>query len=133
MSRDEEDIKYIGLSIPFMARGDVCELSKLPRIVLKKLKLDVEANEDMTGSTAKLTIPKPQLRCGQLVIRTEWSDVHVYSLDPWVRQLIVARTRNLCSIQEDLLPLLVARKFKGNLPKVIVGIPHRVTTRRERE
>lgn len=115
MSRDEEDIEYIGLSFPSPSwqEGTYVTSPRLPRIVLKKLKLDVEADEDMTGSTAKLTIPKPRLRCGQLVIRTEWSDVHVYSLDPWVRQLIVARTRNLSSIQEDLLPLLVARQFKG--------------------
>jgi hypothetical protein len=115
LSRDDEDIEYIGLSFPSPSwqEGAYVTCPKLPRIVLKKLKLDVEADEDMTGSTAKLVIPKPRLRCGQLVIRTEWSDAHVYSLDPWVRQLIVARTRNLSSIQEDLLPLLIARQFKG--------------------
>ncbi len=115
MSRDEKDIEYIGLSFPSPSWQEAAYVTcpKLPRIVLKKDKLVVEADNDNTGATAKLTIPKPHLRCGQLVIRTEWSDAHVYSLDPWVRQLILARTRNLSSIQKDLLPLLVARQFKG--------------------
>jgi translation initiation factor eIF-2B subunit gamma len=73
----------------------------------------VEADEDMTGSTAKLDIPKARLREGSVVVRTEWSDVHVYSFAPWVRKLIIARTTNLSSIQKDLLPLLVARQFRG--------------------
>ena len=85
--------------------------------MLKKSKLDVEADEDMTGSTAKLVVPKSRLRgrgCAeQLVIRTEWSDVHVYSLAPWVRQLFMARTKNLSSIQEDLIPLLISRQYRG--------------------
>jgi hypothetical protein len=115
LSREEEDIEYIGLSFPSHSwhEGTYTTCPKLPRVVLKKLKLDVEADEDMTGATAKLILPKPLLRCGHLVLRTEWSDVHVYSLDPWVRRLIVARTKNLSSIQEDLLPLLVARQFNG--------------------
>lgn len=66
----------------------------------------------MTGSTAKVELPKPRLHKGKFVIRTEWNDVHVYSLAPWVRQLIVAR-KSLMSIQGDLLPLLVSRQFQG--------------------
>jgi translation initiation factor eIF-2B subunit gamma len=85
----------------------------LPQIIFKQTKQTVEADHDMTGSTAKLQIPKARLCHGQeLVIRTEWSDVHVYSLAPWVRQLIRSR-RNLSSLQEDLLPLLVARQHRG--------------------
>jgi translation initiation factor eIF-2B subunit gamma len=73
----------------------------------------MEADEDMTGSTAKLDLPKPRLgHGGKFVIRTEWNDVHVYSLEPWVRQLIQTRT-TLSSIQGDLLPLLISRQFKG--------------------
>jgi translation initiation factor eIF-2B subunit gamma len=86
---------------------------QLPQIIFKKPKQDVEADEDMTGSTSKLQIPKARLRQGEVVIRTEWSDVHVYSFSPWVRQLIVSRTKNLSSIQEDLLPLLIARQHRG--------------------
>lgn len=71
----------------------------------------------MTGSTPKLVIPKTRLRGRngneeKLVIRTEWSDVHVYAVAPWVRQLIVARKR-LSSIKEDLLPLLISRQYRG--------------------
>jgi translation initiation factor eIF-2B subunit gamma len=74
--------------------------------------VDVEADEDMTGSTAKLEVPKARLRHGRLVVRTEWNDVHAYSFAPWVRRLVTAR-KSLSSIQEDLLPLLVSRQFKG--------------------
>ena len=125
LSRDKEDIEYIALSFPQNRSSSSSWLdcssdrnkSSLPRIVLKKSKLDVESDEDMTGSTAKLVVPKSRLRGRgggeQLVIRTEWSDVHVYSLAPWVRQLIVARTKNFSSIQEDLIPLLISRQYRG--------------------
>jgi translation initiation factor eIF-2B subunit gamma len=122
LSRDKEDIEYIALSfpqsqLPSSSSWLDSNKSSLPRIVLKKSKLDVEADEDMTGSTAKLVIPKSKLRGREsgerLVIRTEWSDVHVYSLAPWVRQLIVSRTKNFSSIQEDLVPLLISRQYRG--------------------
>jgi translation initiation factor eIF-2B subunit gamma len=113
LARDEEDIEYIGLSYPSSkANSSNLNPPPLPRIVLKQSKLDVEADEDMTGSTAKLEVPKARLRHGRLVVRTEWSDVHVYSLAPWVRQLVTAR-ESLSSIQGDLLPLLVSRQFRG--------------------
>mmetsp|Transcript_13378 Transcript_13378/g.37665 ORF Transcript_13378/g.37665 Transcript_13378/m.37665 type:complete len:579 (-) Transcript_13378:1680-3416(-) len=127
LSRDKEDIEYIALSFPqnqsstssWLNSSSASDRKKpsLPRIVLKKSKLDVETDEDMTGSTRKLVIPKSRLRGRdggeQLVIRTEWSDVHVYSLAPWVRQLILARTKNFSSIQEDLVPLLISRQYRG--------------------
>ena len=68
----------------------------------------------MTGSTAKLQVPKTRLRPGRLVVKTSWNDVHVYSLAPWVRQLLIAR-RELSSFQEDLIPLLVSRQFRGKM------------------
>lgn len=80
--------------------------------MLKESKLNVEADEDMTGSTAKLDLPKSRVHKGKLVIRTEWSDAHIYSLAPWVRELIVER-KSISSIQSDLLPLLVSRQFRG--------------------
>lgn len=118
LSRDKEDIEYIALSFPQNGSSSSSpQQSSLPRIALKKSKLDVETDEDMTGSTAKLVIPKSRLRgrgfAEQLVIRTEWSDVHVYSFAPWVRQLFMARTRNFSSIQGDLIPLLISRQYRG--------------------
>ncbi|KAL3911430.1 MAG: hypothetical protein SGARI_001652 [Bacillariaceae sp.] len=115
VSRDKEDIEYIALSFPQESwlETSYSTNKKLPQIILKKSKQDVETDEDMTGSTAKLNIPKARLQQGSVVIRTEWSDVHVYSLAPWVRKLIVARTKNLSSLQEDLLPLLIARQNRG--------------------
>mmetsp|Transcript_172 Transcript_172/g.351 ORF Transcript_172/g.351 Transcript_172/m.351 type:complete len:589 (-) Transcript_172:63-1829(-) len=118
LARDEEDIEYIGLSYESASwyqstqpRSGQSQVT--PRVVIKKLKIDVEADEDMTGSTFKLDVPKSLLRRGQLVVRTEWSDLHVYAFAPWVRKLIASRTRNISSIQEDLLPLLVSRQFQG--------------------
>jgi translation initiation factor eIF-2B subunit gamma len=116
LARDEEDIEYIGLSYPSSISSSMeassSSASSLPRLVWKQSKVDVEADEDMTGTSAKLELPKPRLRHGKLVVRTDWSDVHIYSLAPWVRQLLVAR-KSLKSIQGDLLPLLISRQFKG--------------------
>lgn len=80
--------------------------------MLKQSKLDVEADEDMTGSTAKLQVPKARLRHGKFVVKTSWNDVHVYSLPPWIRELLLSR-KGLASLQEDLLPLLISRQFLG--------------------
>jgi hypothetical protein len=118
LSRDEEDIEYIALSFPTLNWMQQTYITNqpLPQIIFKQSKQTVEADHDMTGSTAKVQIPKARLCHGQqqqeLVIRTEWSDVHVYSLAPWVRQLIRSR-RNLSSLQEDLMPLLIARQHRG--------------------
>ena len=107
------------------SRRDRTERSLLPRIILKKPQLDVEADEDMTGSTAKLVVPKSRLRGRpsgggggggpeRIVIRTEWTDLHVYSFAPWVRRLIAARkSARFSSLQEDLLPLLISRQHRG--------------------
>eukprot|EP00536_Pseudo-nitzschia_multiseries_P003866 jgi/Psemu1/318268/estExt_fgenesh1_pm.C_610017 len=127
LSRDNKDIEYIALSFPQNRSSTSSWLndsstsdrqkSSLPRIVLKQSKVEVEKDEHMTGSTAKLVIPKSRLRgCDggeQLVVRTEWSDVRVYSLAPWVRQLILARTKKFSSIKDDLLPLLISRQYRG--------------------
>lgn len=112
LAREEEDIEYICLSYMFANGINGPVESELPRIVWKQPKLDVEADEDMTGSTAKLKIPKARLRGGKVVVRTEWSDVHVYSLAPWVRDLI-KRRNGITSIQDDVLPLLISRQFRG--------------------
>jgi len=74
--------------------------------------MEVETDEDMTGSTPKLQIPKARLRHGKLLVNTSWDDIHVYSFAAWTRGLMSAKKR-LSSLQEDLLPLLIGRQFLG--------------------
>jgi hypothetical protein len=107
LARDEDDIEYIGLSYSLISNG----VTSLPNLVLKRFKLDVEA-DDMTGTSPKLELPKPRIRQRKLVVRTDWNDVHAYVIAPWVRQLLVVR-KSLVSIQGDLLPLLISRQFQG--------------------
>lgn len=86
-----------------------------PRVIWKQSKAAVEEDEDQVGSTPKLVLPKPRLRIpagGSVQIRTDWNDVHVYLLAPWVRCLLQKRT-SLSSIHEDLIPLLVSRQYQG--------------------
>jgi NDP-sugar pyrophosphorylase family protein len=109
LAREEEDIDYIALSY---TSTDTSTPVSPPRVVWKQPKIDVEADEDMVGTTPKLVLPKPRLRHGVTRVRTEWSDLHVYAFSPWVRRLILSR-KNLLSIQGDLLPLLIARQFQG--------------------
>ena len=67
----------------------------------------------MLAETPKLSLPKPRIRVGGITrVRTDWNDVHVYILSPWVRRLVVAR-KSLMTIQGDLLPLLISRQFQG--------------------
>ena len=116
MAREEEDAEYIALSYPAttIAFSPSSATATLPRVVWKQSKIDVEADEDMTGKSAKLELYKSRLlhTTGKVVVKTDWNDVHVYALAPWIRQLLVTRTR-LASFQQDLLPLLIARQFKG--------------------
>lgn len=112
MARDEDEIEYIALSYPSRAGAS----SLLPRVVWKQAIVDVEAaNNDMSGNSTKLILPKPRLRGsgGPTVIRSDWNDTHIYAFAPWVRKLIVQRTKNMVSIEQDLIPLLVARQFQG--------------------
>lgn len=106
LAREEKDIEYIALSYTST------DTPVPPRVVWKQSKLDVEADEHMDGTTPKLVLPKPCLRHGVTRVRTEWSDLHVYAISPWVRRLILSR-KNLLSVQGDLLPLLISRQFKG--------------------
>ena len=114
-ARDEDDIEYVALSYPNTA-------GTAPRVVWKQSKLEAEEDKDMTGATPKLVLPKPRLRLGGITkVRTDWTDVHVYVLSPWVRRLIVVRkgsdenqmekTLSLISLADDLLPLLISRQF----------------------
>jgi translation initiation factor eIF-2B subunit gamma len=107
LSREEDMIEYIGLSM------DISSSSFIPRVVWKQSKIDVEEDVDMVGTTPKLVLPKPRLRFGGLTrVRTDWHDIHVYILSPWVRKLCLARP-TLFSIKDDLVPLLVEAQFRG--------------------
>jgi translation initiation factor eIF-2B subunit gamma len=100
-ARDNQDIHYIALA------------TDTNRVVWMQSKMDVETDHDQVGSTPKVIVPKPRLRTGATTrIRTDWQDVHVYVLSPWVRQLVIKRT-SLHSMQENLLPLLISRQFQG--------------------
>jgi len=110
LARDEEEIDYMAVT------------AADHRLVWKQPKLDVEEDKDMVGSTPKLVLPKARLRgsgSGVVRVSTEWNDVHCYCLAPWVRRLVTARSsassgrRRIQSIQEDLVPLLIARQFRG--------------------
>ena len=105
-SRDEEDVEYIA----------IVEDNDLERLVWKKSKLDIEEDKDMAGKTPKFTIPKSRVRSsGVTRIRTEWNDVHCYCMSPWVRRLIVSKplSASFQSVQYDVLPLLIARQYRG--------------------
>lgn len=85
--------------------------------MLKQSKYDVEEEEDNTGSTPKLAIPKHRFHSAnisELMIRMDWSDVHVYALSPWVIKLLAARQPAMKEIQKELLPLLISRQFRSN-------------------
>lgn len=84
-----------------------------PRVVWKQLKIDVHDTTAGLADTPKLSLPKSRIRAGGVIrVRTDWNDVHVYALSPWVRRLLVVR-KQLMTVQGDLLPLLVSRQFEG--------------------
>ena len=108
VARDEEEIEYIALSYPLSAPSPAA-----PRVVWKQLKIDVHDTTAGLAETPKLSLPKFRIRAGGVTrVRTDWNDVHVYALSPWVRRLLVAR-KLLMTVQGDLLPLLVSRQFDG--------------------
>ena len=77
----------------------------------KQSKIDVEEDEGI-GQGPKLILPKARLRGGGCVkVTTDWTDVHVYVLAPWLRACL--RERNLMSLQGDGVPLWVSRQFRG--------------------
>jgi translation initiation factor eIF-2B subunit gamma len=115
MSREDEDIEYIGLSeIP-------TSISTAQRIILKQNKFNVEEDEDNTGQTPKLNIPKARLHApiNQILIRTDWNDVHLFCFSPWVLKLIGSKV-HLKDLSKEVLPLLVESQFKG--VKACLGI-----------
>jgi len=110
--REEEEIDYIGLTD--VALSSSVNDKELKRVIFKTSKLDVEEDEDFVGKIPKLTISKLKIMssCSGLKVRTDLLDLHVYVLSPWVRKLLVHR-RNIMSLQEDLIPLLIDRQFRG--------------------
>jgi NDP-sugar pyrophosphorylase family protein len=106
LSRDEDDVEYIA----------ILEDNDQERLVWKQSKLDVEEDKDMAGTTPKFIIPKARVRSnGVTRIRTEWNDVHCYCLSPWVRRLLLSKplSASFQSVQYDVLPLLIARQYRG--------------------
>jgi len=110
LGREEEDIEYIGLSSHQQQTASTTIAA--PRVVWKQSKIDVEQDEEFTGNSPKLILPKPRLRSGVTTIRMDWSDVHAYVFSPWVQRLWAVRS-SLVSVQGDLIPLLVGRQFQG--------------------
>ena len=119
-AREQDDIEYIALSYSNSPKNK----DAAPRVVWKQSKLEAEEDKDMTGQTPKLQMPKPRLRMGEITrVRTDWTDVHVYVLSPWVRQLLMIRNKSdsdqekaqatLISFVDDVLPLLISRQFLG--------------------
>ena len=94
------------------------------RVILKTSKFAIEEDEENTGSTPKLIIPKARFHPNTIFqdmapsakssfsIRNDWSDIHAYVFSPWVLHLLQARPA-IKDIQKDLVPLLIARQFKG--------------------
>jgi NDP-sugar pyrophosphorylase family protein len=120
LARDEEDIEYIALSYDNNDENNSSSSSSLlqsPRVIWKQSKIDVEQDEDLVGQTPKLVLPKSRLR-GQrpstkVVVATDWMDLHVYVLSPWIIDLLQARNKTTVSLQGDVVPLLVTRQYKG--------------------
>jgi carbonic anhydrase/acetyltransferase-like protein (isoleucine patch superfamily) len=123
LAREEEAIEYTALAYDVDTNDNgKNNATTTPRLIWKQSKFDVESDEHFTGDTPKLVLPKPRLRLGStsgrggttttVKVQMNWNDLHVYILSPWVRRLITTRT-SLLSIQDDLIPLLIARQTKG--------------------
>jgi hypothetical protein len=114
LAREDEAIEYTALAYDSNNNNNNNSTHTTPRLIWKQSKFDVESDEHFTGDTPKLVLPKPRLRLGATAVKvqTNWNDLHVYVLSPWVRRLLVTRT-SLLSIQHDLIPLLIARQTKG--------------------
>jgi hypothetical protein len=103
-ARDEDQIEFTALSM---------DTDLLPRVVWKQSKIDVEDDEEMIGKSPKLVLPKPRLRWGSsTTVRTDYLDIHVYALSPWIRKLCIAR-KSMVSIKDDLIPLLIECQFQN--------------------
>merc|ERR1719223_709318 len=111
LSREHDEIEYIGLATLPRPKAKA-----ITRLIYKESKYDVEQDEELleTGSTPKIEIPKARLHppINSVMIASHWSDVFCYCLSPWVVQLLQERV-DLVSLNQDLLPLLIAKQFRG--------------------
>lgn len=108
---DDADIEYIGLATLPRPKAE-----PIARLIYKECKYDIEQDEEAleTGSTPKIEIPKARLHppINSVMIASHWSDVFCYCLSPWVVQLLQERV-DIMSLNQDLLPLLIAKQFRG--------------------
>jgi len=154
LSREEEDMEYIGLSseiCPPLSGSLASSLSSSShcldpsrRVVLKRSKIEVEEDEG-TGSTPKITVSKSRLHStgsikrtsskGALAqilggglsmsstatkdhsptisLRTDLHDVHVYVISNWVVFDLLHARPAMQSFQNEVLPLLISRQYRG--------------------
>ena len=119
LARDAEDIEYMALAFGTTqsSSSSSSSSSSTARLIWKQPKVEAEQDEafTLTGQTPRLSLPKARLRDSGIVkVRSDWNDLHVYALAPWVVRLVQAKT-NICSLQRDLLPLLIRRQFLGKV------------------
>lgn len=74
----------------------------------------MEEDEDNTGSTPKLHVPKARLHCpmNQIIIKTAWSDLHVFCFSPWVLKLLKVKSF-MKELGKEFVPFLISRQFRG--------------------
>jgi len=109
IAREDEDIEYIGLATLKNKHGPCTQ-----RIILKQSKYNVEEDEHNTGSTPKLHIQKARLHApiDQIMIKTVWSDLHVFCFSPWTLKLL-AINESMKDLGKEFVPFLVASQFRG--------------------
>ena len=131
LARDAEEIEYMALAFGSKSSSSSLQQQRhhTARLIWKQGKMDAEQDEDftLTGQTPKLRLPKARLRpSGVVKVRSDWNDLHVYVLAPWVVRLVQAKT-SIVSLQRDLLPLLIRRQFLGKVETFGQGVEsHRV-------
>lgn len=73
-------------------------------------------DEDNTGSTPKLHIPKARLHSpmNQIMIKTVWSDLHVFCFSPWTLKLLAVK-EHMKEIGKEFVPFLIDWQCRGVL------------------
>jgi hypothetical protein len=108
LQREADKIDVVGLVKP--AKG-------VPRLVLKRSRVEIDEGEENVGETPKLEVPKSMLRAalagpspGALSVRTDLLDLHCFVLSPWAwRSLLASKAcKPMDSVQSEFLPHLIA-------------------------